>query len=195
MFGTSYFVMALGILKPCPFTQKSHINDPSRRIFSKTNDRYNHRLLIQNRPSLKDLAARPGFWEWARRRKHARRKARPRDSLKPGPVAMPPSNALFYQSSIGITKNPSRRIINVTFLGKRTRLQLHLLFSFQTKEVANSVFDEKMIACDQYSMEIPYIETKLTSDEGTELLFCQGVSINNFWKHLAKTSDFPLKFL
>ena len=69
---------------------------------------------------------------------------------------------------------------------------MYLLFSFQTKEVANSVFDEKMIACDQYSMEIPYIETKLTSDEGTELLFCQGVSINNFWKHLAKTSDFPL---
>ena len=35
-----------------------------------------------------------------RRRKHARRKARPRDSLRPGPVATPPSNALFYQSSM-----------------------------------------------------------------------------------------------
>ena len=67
--------------------------------------RCTHRLLIQNRPSLKDLAARPSFLAQAQRRKHARRKARPHDSLKPGLGETPLSKALFYQNSMGGTMN------------------------------------------------------------------------------------------
>ena len=52
---------------------------------------------------VRHLSTRPGFWERARRRKHARRKARPRDSLKPGLGATPVSKALFYQSSMAKT--------------------------------------------------------------------------------------------
>ena len=40
--------------------------------------------LIQNRPSLKDLPARPCFCLHARRRKHARLNVHPRDNLKAG---------------------------------------------------------------------------------------------------------------
>ena len=46
------------------------------------------------------VAPRPCFWERARRLKHARRKARPRDSLKPGPGATAVKKPLFYQSSM-----------------------------------------------------------------------------------------------
>ena len=49
---------------------------------------------------LKDLAVRPCFWERARRPKHARRKTRPSDSLKPGPGGMALKKPLFYQSSM-----------------------------------------------------------------------------------------------
>ena len=44
--------------------------------------------------------------------------------------------------------------------------------TFQTKEVSNSVSVEKII------MQIPYIETKLTSVEEIELLFVRGQGIH-----------------
>ena len=53
---------------------------------------------------LRGVRAGPCFWERARRRKHARRHARPRNGLKPGLAQMPRNNRLSNRTAMPANK-------------------------------------------------------------------------------------------